>query len=189
MTHDIACHVHDPDPPCAPQKNQFSSSWTDELVEEIRTLWATNSASQIASILNQRGYTFTRSAIVAKLHRLKLTVEDKIAIHPATTFKAEGDDPQRARRIRSRTAKAVQPVPFVCQPLAQVELRHLSLQDLTDQTCKFECSGADHPSAFTFCGNDAVFGKPYCAAHCRVAHLPAQPSRPKGPHYRQGSAA
>jgi hypothetical protein len=54
--------------------------------------------------------------------------------------------------------------------------RHLTLFELTDELCKYECTGQDDPRLFTFCGNPQVVGS-YCAAHARLCFIPKTDSK------------
>src|SRR5262245_31076222 len=59
--------------------NKFDSGWTEARVELLRQLWTEGfSASQIANKFNR---AFTRSAVLGKVHRLKL--EARQARQPA----------------------------------------------------------------------------------------------------------
>jgi hypothetical protein len=41
---------------------------------------------------------------------------------------------------------------------------------LPDDACRFEVGGADVVADYLFCGQPAIAGKPYCAAHMAIAY-------------------
>ncbi|HXI40262.1 MAG TPA: GcrA family cell cycle regulator, partial [Bryobacteraceae bacterium] len=52
--------------------------WTEALSDKITLLWETQSATEIASTLGVEDKIYvTRNAVVGKLHRLKLTINNK----------------------------------------------------------------------------------------------------------------
>lgn len=45
----------------------------------------------------------------------------------------------------------------------------LTLAQTTDHTCKWPLG---ETAPWTFCGQPATEGRPYCPAHCRIAYRP-----------------
>jgi GcrA cell cycle regulator len=142
------------------------SEWTEELTEKALRLWDEElSASQIAAKLNEDdGTHFTRNAVVGRLHRLK------------APKRGPAKDKPQGKAARHWQPKIVSE-PFVPQ-MVEPTPRRLTLLELTDSTCKFECSGSEVISEFMFCGDPTVDGLPYCRAHCRIAYAP-KPSKQK----------
>jgi hypothetical protein len=82
----------------------FHPGWTDTRVERLRELWGGMlSASQIAALFTGEGFPLTRSAVLGKVHRLRLGLRDKT--------KAEGPTrkPDDAWRDRKRVSKQTKP--------------------------------------------------------------------------------
>lgn len=53
--------------------NQFTSIWTKELKEELKTLWGRMSATEIAAMFNTKyGFKLTRNSIIGVVHRLRI---------------------------------------------------------------------------------------------------------------------
>jgi GcrA cell cycle regulator len=138
--------------------------WTDERVEQLKTLWSEGlSASQIARVLTG----VTRNAVIGKVHRLGL---------------AGRAGP--ARTERPRTAVARKSVSHAVVPVAPVvEKDPITLEDghfatvltINDRMCRWPI-GDPSENAFHFCGHKPRFGSPYCEAHARKAYQP-QPQR------------
>jgi hypothetical protein len=77
--------------------------------------------------------------------------------------------PSRSSAIRPHRHPATPQL--VCEPLpaeapSPVEPRHLSLIELTAETCRWPYG--DGP--FTFCGHPPAADKPYCAAHWSIGN-------------------
>lgn len=183
MTHDTQMHLHLPDPPRTPRPNQTTTAWTDELKQEVRVLWETKSAAEIAAELNARGYTFSTDAVRGALKRMGLTVEQKRVVHPKTNAKSfKGQN--KPRQIREMKT-VLRPEPFICRELPQIEMKNLSLLDLEEGMCRYPSNNAKDGEQHLFCGRDAVKGKPYCTAHARICFEPAPPPKPKAPYTGQ----
>ena len=155
------------------------SPWTDELTQKLRELWPTYSANQIVVIFGRdHGFYLTRNAVIGKAHRLSIDLKTRPMAPPKL------DKPKIRRRMGtlkiSVVAPQAAPVPFVPRVVAAAPPRNLTLLELTDDACKWECSGQDDASEFRFCGHDSIEGKPYCAAHCKTSYLaPTKPNKMK----------
>lgn len=154
-----------------------TSPWTDELVQKLRELAPTKTASVIRQIfLTEFAVDFTRNAISGKL--VRLGIYQKQDASPPKELKPRSDlgmGRVEMPKRKPRPSHSIAPLPFVPRVVETIPL-HLTLIDLTDDTCKWECSGADHPSDFTFCGHDVKAGYPYCLKHCAIAY-----QKPTGP--------
>lgn len=169
MTHDTAVHIHDPDPP------SIDNTWTEERVALLIKLRATGTSRRgIASEINTRtGSQFTKSAICGKIDRLfpvakpRKTDEEK-----AAAIRAQRDRENARKREQTRQRRIAVGVNPDIHPKARPPVlrvvkavpRHLTLLELTDETCKYECSGSTEPRDFTFCGNPVHTGS-YCGEH------------------------
>lgn len=58
-------------------KNQVASIWTAELRAEVTELWKTHSGREISVLLQSRGITATRNAVIGVITRMSLTETDK----------------------------------------------------------------------------------------------------------------
>lgn len=166
----------------------MTSAWTDELTAKISELWKTKSASQIAGILwLEDRVSFTRNAVVGRLHRQKLTIEQKEAVHPKTRengakrprvpkHEAKGAPTgSLAYKVihgikRKLAAAPVDPMPFVCREAANTEPLNIALIDLQDGDCRWPFDApAGSAVSHVFCGHPALEGKPYCPGHTAIA--------------------
>lgn len=161
-------------------------NWTDERVELLKKLWLEGlSASQIAAQLGG----VTRNAVIGKVHRLKLSGRARASNTQPRQKKATPASAPRAMAARtpqpiaqSVGAAALQtqidaraaskpdlrPVENVVVPMS----RNLSLIQLGEHTCKWP-NGDPLAEDFSFCGNEAEDGSPYCHYHGRLAYQPA----------------
>ncbi|QDL91953.1 GcrA cell cycle regulator [Paroceanicella profunda] len=181
-------------------------SWTDERVEELKTMWNEGkSASQIAKTLGG----VTRNAVIGKVHRLGLSnrtagaakdeVKPAAAAAPEPPLRAVPEPKEEAaeaapaervvpREAPRRPVPVSQPVPPT-PPMAEVSpealanlteiekrARKLDLMQLTERTCKWPI-GDPATEEFWFCGLPATPGKPYCDAHVAVAFQPMSSRR------------
>jgi GcrA cell cycle regulator len=153
--------------------------WTDDRISELTKLWNEGlSTAEIGKLLG-----ISKNAVVGKAHRLRLASRPspirRMAIRPATPRVPRATRnlamsalPQTAAMTPARqatpvAAPAAQPSPA----RARVEAPPLQL---SNQRCMWPVG---HPGDgdFHFCGERALVGKPYCAAHCAVAYVKAKP--------------
>lgn len=149
-------------------------SWTPEIFERAVALWKDGkSASEVAArIKSEFRVSFTRNAVVGKMHRTGNKRNDEVPTRNATRW----DQRTAARpdtradlmtaRIRARQKAparlAAKPVPVKAKP----SLR-LSILDLARKQCRFathETPDGDHE----FCGHETADGSSYCPAHKAV---------------------
>lgn len=169
--------------------------WTDERVAELKRLWLELglSASQCAA---QLGGGITRSAVIGKVHRLKLTrtapkAPRKVGLNPAgvvsragrksgvavlpggrSPLKARGDSPAALAKADERAV----PVSTVDGDVfdrghgfdndSPVPL--IGLMQLGPHTCRWPVGDPRLPG-FGFCGCHTDEGSVYCPSHRRRA--------------------
>lgn len=139
-----------------------ASPWTDQkIVDRLAVLWGNHSATQICGVIfDEFNIRLTRNSVVGKLHRLKLTVENKIYLHPLT--RTEGHRTPRTPRAKVER-RAVETIsgPIMLRVVDTSPL-NLSLMDLQPDSCRYAVTD-DAP--FLFCGqpNDRVSS--YCRQH------------------------
>lgn len=146
------------------------TSWTDTQIESLKSLWAGGfSASQIAA---QIGDGLSRSAIIGKVHRLKLPGRTRPPSERRTPREARlprESHPWKSRKRRtafdSDEAIGLPPdtSPDAC-----------TLLELTETSCRYPLGHPDKPD-FRYCGTtcDPRQG-PYCGRHMRLAYLPVR---------------
>jgi GcrA cell cycle regulator len=148
--------------------------WTNERIDELRRLWGQGqTASRIAELLGG----VTRNAVIGKAHRLGLRGR------PSPIRREEGHQAMpRAPRTapaaaiaeeltRDSAAPVVEnpaplpplPVEAPPAPIAGKPLRSGT------KACSWPVGDPKQPG-FHFCGEEAVPGRPYCAAHCTQAY-------------------
>lgn len=123
----------------------------------------------------------TRNAVTGKGHRLGL-IDERSAGQIVNLSKVRQSEAYHQRRkakpkpvekktvvrlVKSVSEESFEPRIVDTSPL------HLTILQLTDETCKYECSGTSEPQHFTFCGRPTFSSTPYCAAHARICFLPA----------------
>lgn len=166
------------------------SLWSGELLGKLVELNSkAMSGSQIAAEINKLFDTrFSRSAIIGARHRAGLTIPDRStwsaeqrAAHSGGGYRRkEGSQRGKWQRVKLdavvelyKDAPAIEDM-FI--PLSQRE----NLDGLTNKNCHWPV-GDPRSAEFFFCGGKSVFGRPYCASHCKVAYV--NPSRPN-PNFR-----
>lgn len=149
------------------------AEWPDEKVAKLRQLVAEGkSGGAIAKILGA-----TRSAVLAKAMRLKLTVGAgrKGPSMTREERRAARRAKRAARKVLSKDRHgqpttewaALQPPAAVWEPLPGSS--PVKLAELTDTTCRWPL-GAEPVKAY--CGNAIIEGHAYCPSHCRMAYKP-----------------
>ncbi len=146
--------------------------WTNERVEELRRLWGQGqTASRIADLLGG----VTRNAVIGKAHRLGLrgrpspirreegaparSAVPRVSIPAPQPVKVELP-PVETRSEAPRSAPTAPPAAAAAPKTAGVGgLR----------SCSWPMGDPKQPG-FHFCGEEAVPGRPYCAAHCGMAY-------------------
>ncbi|GAC1573000.1 MAG: GcrA family cell cycle regulator [Sphingomicrobium sp.] len=143
--------------------------WTIECEQILREMWSSHSSREIADHLGARGYAFTRNAIIGKAHRIDLQLKTRAehrpqgaqALSAAAAPKKTGPGRRPPKPVSDAPDTAT--VPFVPR-VVETGPMHLTLLELTDATCKYECTKADDPAQFRFCGHPSD-GTSYCAEH------------------------
>src|SRR5262245_62052430 len=142
--------------------NIHDSPWTAERVELLAVLWAEgHSASQIAAKLN--GGSITRSAVIGKVHRLKLPgrAPRQPAQRKPYTRRGNGVPKPPTPPPRPRPPEPPQPQP------GAPHMRELPLFKLKPQHCRWPLCGMLEPARL-FCAADTE-GEIYCSFHQRIA--------------------
>jgi GcrA cell cycle regulator len=138
-------------------------SWTEEKVDKLRELWSKgHTASQIAEMLGDT----TRNAVIGKAHRLNL--EERA---PSKAVKTERKTSNKNQtKIRPSVSRKSKFQSILLDKNFEAE-KPTSLENLTDQTCKWPVGHPDEES-FYFCGRTPVDNFPYCKLHVLYAFQP-----------------
>lgn len=164
--------------------NQNAVLWTDAQVEQLKTLWSEGlSASQIAM---EMACGYSRSAIIGKVHRLKLPARARNVAHTTAAQRTEarmkrepgkphGNRGQpKANAIVARAARKLPTPPaFAAEPFDMEDgegndATHLiGILALSDSVCRWPMGSATG-SAQLFCGvGKSRHAGPYCPEHTR----------------------
>lgn len=149
--------------------------WTNERIDELRRLWGQGqTASRIAELLGG----VTRNAVIGKAHRLGLRGRPspirreeghQAAPRPPRTAPAAAIAEELTRESVSpiiETPAPLPPLPVEAPPAAVTAGK--ALRSGT-KACSWPVGDPKQPG-FHFCGEEAVPGRPYCAAHCTQAY-------------------
>ena len=141
-------------------------SWTPEREKKLKELWKKgHTASQIAKIIGDT----TRNAVIGKAHRLDLEARSTskkskpIAKLITEGEKGASEKPEKmGRKARFKSLlldKNFEPA------------KNLSLEELTEDTCKYMEGHPDNPSS-SFCGRKTVEKFSYCPLHLMIIYQP-----------------
>lgn len=141
--------------------------WTEPRVTALKSLWARGwTGTQIAKEINRlTGSSFTRNAILGATHRLSMP-----SVRPLLGPKKHRQHRNSRKRERRMSAKAPQMAPERLIRAESIEApppRNLSILGLATGDCRWPVT--DGPP-YLFCGNPALYGCSYCAAHMSIAH-------------------
>jgi len=178
-----------------------ASPWSAERIEQLKARWSQGASAQ--TIAGELGPFISRSAVLAKIHRLGIAQLSPFAGMPGQR-KGEGaarpkktvskprvaKQPQsqneNAKQKRSSPAWVAAAKPHVDNPLVDTDippLQRRSLLELTEGSCRWPV-GDPSTADFFFCGAEPFNGKPYCAAHCARAYRTEANVMPRAPSAR-----
>ena len=137
--------------------------WTEEKVKILKDLWGKGkTASQIAEIIGG----ISRNAVIGKAHRLNLSAKIKTrnSVQQYGVNKVGQKIPSDKRIRKSKFKSLLLDNNF--EPA-----KNLSLEELTDKTCKYMEGHPDEPSS-SFCGRKTVEKYSYCPLHLMIIFQP-----------------
>jgi GcrA cell cycle regulator len=151
--------------------------WTDERISELTKLW--NEGLSTAEIGKMLG--ISKNAVVGKAHRLRLAARPspirRLVMRPSAPRMPRATRPAAIPSLPATVAMVAPAKPpagvVAPQPVPRPRIEVPAAQ-LSNQRCMWPVG---HPGDgdFHFCGDRALIGKPYCAAHCAVAYVKAKP--------------
>ena len=133
------------------------STWDDSKIQILRENWGTMTASALATKIGG----VSRNAVIGKAHRLNLSAKlvKRSVTHSTNNLKFKQKNINKKSRKFKFTSllldKNFEPA------------KNLSLEELTDSTCKYSESDPDKPD-FSFCGRKTVDKFSYCPLHLIV---------------------
>ena len=140
------------------------SVWTKDRIARLKTLWSLGwSAQRIADTL---GEDVTRSAVLGKVHRMKLS----LGRSPASPVNPVVAAPEGSRRAPERSGRPA-PVRITARSGVAPEAPSFGLATILSVRrcdCRFPY-GEPGASTFRLCGRPVVRGV-FCAAHAEIAY-------------------
>lgn len=162
-------------------------AWPDEPVQILRQRWTEGySASQISRKLAEKGWRYSRCAVIGKVHRLGLCRRGA-STRPIYRKPTKRLSPSQRRKFSPR----INPTPnYTPQPRLEAELRAiaalppidptLDVLRLSAFTCRYPI-GDPQDASFAFCGRTCDAEDSYCASHRRLCYQPAKPRARREP--------
>jgi len=141
--------------------------WTPESIALLRAFWE---RGETAEAIGARLGGLSRSAVLGKIHRLRLHQDQAAAPASAKTRASSNNTCIEAPTRRRRRTKYKKRASG--EPTAAPARQYKTLLELTNATCRWP-HGRPGTDRFFFCGApeaDLEHGVPYCAAHMRRAY-------------------
>lgn len=159
--------------------------WTDERVELLKKLWAEGlSASVCARRLGGFDHCIDggRSAVIGKVHRLKLNGRATNRVHRAPVKRKPAPKPPRKPMRVPTPLEVLFKVEDPMIPIEEIVVpkdKRKGILQLESGDCKWPIGDPKEPD-FHFCHHKAVSGLPYCEVHSRRAYAPPKPASRAG---------
>jgi hypothetical protein len=99
----------------------------------------------------------TRNAVIGRSHRLRLEMRDNVPFARKKVVKMKPN-----RRVDA-------PIPPL-EATVKVNDETLTIYQLGDGDCHWPLGEMQDLPPFQFCGKEALFGRPYCQSHSKIAY-------------------
>jgi GcrA cell cycle regulator len=163
--------------------------WTDQRVALVARRWAEGASAE--TIAQELGPGVSRSAVLGKIHRLKLP-QPKLKLRREPERERSRRRPRSAAKVgRSPRASALA-IAFAALGLGPFHGQFeesaapadankafgipRALLELSACTCRWPIGDPENAD-FMFCGATPLKGRPYCRAHCLIAYRPESAER------------
>lgn len=146
---------------------RFPFPWTDEKIEVLKLRIAEGkSAREVGLELG-----CSRSAVLGKMHRIKLKATPKppgpkprhSKLHPDREYKP----------ITRQKRKPPMDIQQYQSSISEVVPLNIPFSEITDKQCRFICGEPDGANTL-YCGHSTLDGWSWCGAHFRVLFPPRQ---------------
>ena len=147
----------------------MAMGWTDEKKEKLRELLADGlSANEVAAEMTTWREPVSRNAVIGMARRLGLPLNGAKPASPGPKPRLPyaGQEKRGAKKEENKPAPEPLPEPM---PLALTDRSVRNVVELRDHHCRYP-SGTPGREDFFYCGQDAVAGLPYCAAHAGLCY-------------------
>lgn len=171
---------------------RHSDAWPPETVAMMIKLF--NEGRTASYIAKWLGPAYTRSAVIGKLHRLKVTRNGKASSGRSGAAVTKTKAVRRSRLARPSNREHLPPIPAVWHDAEAANDERpaagVSLLDVKSDQCRYPY-GDPKDADFILCGAPVLAGRPYCAKHCkrcyqslppkslmRLSEIDASPAKP-----------
>lgn len=141
--------------------------WTEDMLLALTQLW--NEGHSCSIIGSKLG--ISKSAVAGAAHRRGLPQRKSPIKGEGPEVKARREAAKAEAIRRRRMERGLSPEPARRRVQTAPQRYHPIVIPLAPpRTCHWPV-GEPGSKEFTFCGKEAVVGKPYCADHCKVAYV------------------
>jgi GcrA cell cycle regulator len=154
-----------------------SSRWDNELVEELKKLYF---KKELTTIEIGKKLGFTKNAIIGKIHRLGLCVEDGEKLSnmgknstiklPKVAKVSKSVKDAKESDTNKNTMSEIYGIIVRKQPIKKPMGKYL-LEDLEHNMCTWPFGGDESKPDITFCGDIKAKNSSYCQSHLDNAYL------------------
>ena len=155
-----------------------SAAWDDETLDLLKRLWR---EGKTATVIAARLGGMSRSAVMGKIHRLRLgaakagkgTKSPKAKTKRRAKTRSEESSAAAEHPAPSRRRRGHQVADIAKEPCAAAGPGRKTLFELTNTCCRWPL-GRQGGKGFFFCGAieaDLENGRPYCERHMRRAYI------------------
>jgi GcrA cell cycle regulator len=162
-------------------------TWTEDRLALLTEMQDSAPKDTWLALNKLPGNPLTKSAVIGKRDRMFMQRRPKKTPEQiAAELLASRDRDNASRRAKREKNNEKQPpvsvaqmeaarerarinaeaASYVCIEAKDIIPLHLTIMDLTDETCRWPYGDAE----ITFCGHLPVHGRPYCLSHCAIGY-------------------